>query len=836
MFILAACYTNGYGVKSDYEAAKSTIRKAAHDGHYISMAYVYRICHSLFPEFQPSQKEGQGVCDLALLGCRAALEDLPELLPADVVLRAKWLLKSYRAGVGADWYTPPQMLYQLSWDTLLRALDLTGEARAEVLEPHKIISMKVNKRGDSLLHFASSCANSGALEALLSDVPFDIDSCNDQGDTALLCASRAGQVENTMLLLDRRAKVNKAALTGETPLHWLISFAGEDVSLVGRKLIQSGANFEAKTVGSVAHSNFPASLEVDRLYRGTPLEWAVQRNRPDIVHFLLDEVQSSSTFWSILSQQQQPNALGWAAFYHHAECLNVMLQAMEEASLDRLAHGYMMQPLLALATSGADLFSMLLRHGSQWKQRLSATFDLLLRKSRRRNFFDGIGDEFGGTLLYHAIAGAHDTVVEYLLSTHVEQLLSEPTLEIAPASRSFPTSRGQQGNEGAGPNTAPTHPAPSLTGQGDTGGSHGFLRGMFAFLHALYTKIRTVIGGTQSAAVDAAMTITFSPPDPQRNKAGAFNPEDILRPCATSLRPPILEAIRWNRKHIYDLLLLHGADANAKSRNPFHSSSVDWTAIHTFAYAGHNADFSILKDLIHNQHHPVEGRTEGSSQTETPLLTSLCSNSFNLSNFLLSSGADINSCSTSAGLLATEHPTTILGHIIASSANGSIPRLECLCSTKSQNVEFIVEPARKLTALHRCAMGNVELWSNVDGQQLLQHECNFANNRDIMIYLLQKWGSSEEINRKCELDGATALHLAVVSANAGAVQELLATGKVDKDIKDIDGETAEQWCIKLIRHLESMAPRYAGAAPDVFENSIGPLRDIREMLQSPSMG
>jgi hypothetical protein len=51
MFILAACYTNGYGLSADYERAKSTLCKAADGGHYISMAYIYRICHSILPTF-----------------------------------------------------------------------------------------------------------------------------------------------------------------------------------------------------------------------------------------------------------------------------------------------------------------------------------------------------------------------------------------------------------------------------------------------------------------------------------------------------------------------------------------------------------------------------------------------------------------------------------------------------------------------------------------------------------------------------------------------------------------------------------------------------------------
>lgn len=822
MFILAACYINGYGVKVDYEEAKSTLCTAADGGHYISMAYFYRICHAILPDFRPSQAGVQHICDMALCGCRTALEDLAELAPA-AVPAVKSSLKDIRGGVGADWYFSSQMLYGLQREELIAALYWTGGQRREFLNPQHILDFRVNKRGDGLLHFASSCAKAEALEALLRDVPFYIDSCSDQGDTALLCAVRAGQVQNTMLLLDRGADVQKASLTGETPLHWLISLEGEDVILVGRALLERGAMVCATTAKQVAHSNFPATLETDRLYCGSPLDWAVQRNRPDIVRFLLDQLQDPSALFSLLSQERQPNPLERAAFYHHAECLESMIKAMEEAAPDRLGHGYLMKPLLVLATSGADLFAMALRHGLQWENRLRATFDLLLIRSGHRNFLDGLGNEFGETLLYHAIAGQHDTVVQYLLSPHVERLLSGQEPEVSsPTSTRQQNIEGQEDIEEGGLNHAPMQSEPVI---GSQASSDGY--GILALLRNIYTKIRDALGSAQPVP-DPMYTITLSPPDSQRCRAGAFHPEDIHCPCAISLRPPILEAIRWNRKHIYDLLLSRGADPNSKSRNPFHSSNVDWTAIHTFAYAGHNADFAILEDLVDHQNHPVEGRSESCFQTETPLLTSIYSNSFNLSSFLLESGADINACSTSAGPLATEHPTTILGHIIASSANGSIARLRFLCSVDPQSPEFIVEPDRNLTALHRCAMANGELHWAVDGQELAYPEYNFDNNQEMMASLLERWGSSDEVNRRCDLDGSTAVHLAVAFVNVGAVQELLETGNVDKNIRDSDGATAEEICIEGIHTLKSVAPEHAGAAFEKYKNTV---YEILHMLQ-----
>lgn len=51
-----------------------------------------------------------------------------------------------------------------------------------------------------------------------------MDQRNDQGEIALLCACRAGQVEVVHLLLSRGADASIATQSKESPIHWLISF------------------------------------------------------------------------------------------------------------------------------------------------------------------------------------------------------------------------------------------------------------------------------------------------------------------------------------------------------------------------------------------------------------------------------------------------------------------------------------------------------------------------------------------------------------------------------------------------------------------------------------
>jgi ankyrin repeat protein len=122
-------------------------------------------------------------------------------------------------------------------------------------------------------------------------------------------------------------------------------------------------------------------------------------------------------------------------------------------------------------------------------------------------------------------------------------------------------------------------------------------------------------------------------------------------------------------------------------------------------------------------------------------------------------------------------------------------------------------------------MGYGELHWTVDGQEVTYPEYNFENNQEMMVHLLGRWASVEDINCRCDLNGSTALHLAVAFVNVGAVQELLETGNVDKDIRNRDGETAEEICIEVIRTLES--PEHAA----VFQKYSNAVYEILHMLQ-----
>lgn len=200
---------------------------------------------------------------------------------------------------------------------------------------------------------------------------------------------------------------------------------------------------------------------------------------------------------------------------------------------------------------------------------------------------------------------------------------------------------------------------------------------------------------------------------------------------------------------------------------------------------------------------PVDGRPPGTIEAETPLTVAIRNNAFNLASSLITIGADINALSRSSGLVMTEHPSSILGHIIASNARHSTPRLRYLLydSSACDTINFIVEPARNLSALHRAAWAYCGLRTTSSESSihppLRREECDMDTNRDLVYELLQRYSTPQELDMRCGVLGRAALHLAAEAANIGAVRELVGMG-ANVEIVDEGGDTAAKLAAKLL--------------------------------------
>jgi ankyrin repeat protein len=727
-FILASYYTNAYGTSFDLkEVTRLLLETSKKDyDHWPSRGYAYRICKSLDESFEATDGLISGLYDSAVAGSRTALKDLRELEP-EKYAAVKQLLRDMLAGVGANFFYPNQMLGGFTywqWMNTFNDLDIMVRNLGKL---NRIADYKVNQRGDGILHLAASSGKHAALSKLLDFFPvLCVNQLNEKGETPLLCACRAGQAETVQKILELGGDASITTPVGESCLHWLISFEDTHVEEIAGALLRAGANIRQCTRTKIAYSVFSASIEVDYERPGTALSWAVHNNRPDIIKVLLEIAQDASicVFW-LKENPESPAPMELAAYSHNVECLKLLVEAMKEAKL-----GFTIGPFLNAATHSADTFSMVLRDGPKFKEKLRSTLDYLVSESKNAVFGSGI-EGFGINLLYNAVRGAHDHVVEYILSPRMEELL--------------------------GP---------------------------------------------------------FDEKDSGSYK-GAFQPSDINRPCGYARLTPLLEAVRWNRKHLVDLLLAHGADPKARARHPFATDDMNWTALHILANAGHDDDLSLVSTLVCSNI-DVDGQPEETSisgleevsaeqqplinvplprkkSIETLFLVAIQNNAFNLATEFLNLGANINALSIGSGFNTLEQPTTVLGHVIAASSQHTTPRLRYLLHKCSDHdVDFIIEPARKMSALHRAAWANTGVChrspDKLDGKTVSRDEYDMVVNRDILVELLQRWNEAEHLNLRCGVDGKTALHLAVEAGNVEAVR-LLLERKADRMLHDDRGRT-----------------------------------------------
>lgn len=286
-FLLTALYINGYGVDRDTSLAYKWLASACRAMHPLAVAYGYRICLALGYTYESPKTLVEPMKHMALRGSRIALQDLALISPDDYK-ETRDMIRNILAGTGAGFFFEKEMLHGSTYGMWMKTFGNISVLLENFSRLNRIADYTVNKRGDRVLHIAASCNQTLAIEALLNRFPaLEIDQLNNQGETPLLCACRAGQTRTALWLLSQGAKASIVAHNGESALHWLISFDDEDIEKVGAALNEAGANPTVKTKASVAYqSNFPTSLVLDRLPEGYPIGWGKISFIPSIPLYL----------------------------------------------------------------------------------------------------------------------------------------------------------------------------------------------------------------------------------------------------------------------------------------------------------------------------------------------------------------------------------------------------------------------------------------------------------------------------------------------------------------------------------------------------------------------
>lgn len=331
--------------------------------------------------------------------------------------------------------------------------------------------------------------------------------------------------------------------------------------------------------------------------------------------------------------------------------------------------------------------------------------------------------------------------------------------------------------------------------------NHGFDDGMGATL--LYWAVSLARDETVDYLLDKAWEDMRAGPSFDEQKilssdVGAFRKSDINKACGIDRRTPLLEAVRWNRMSLVRKLIDHGASTCACATNPFSGEASTWTAVHVLAQAAH--DKSELPSLLRDAGVAIDGPETTRQTTESPLLLAIQNNCFNLAKDFISLGADVNIITLSCALQTLSHPSTILGHLIASNARNSVTRIRFLLTNEpfASTTSHIVEPKRQWTALHRAAAGHLDVHSRdtdlIRGSPLQWSDIDWDTNAEIMGELLFRF--PQHVNAMEKGAGDTALHLAVRAGNAGSVR-LLLVHDVQTDLCNSEGEDAQMLALRL---------------------------------------
>ena len=177
---------------------------------------------------------------------------------------------------------------------------------------------------------------------------------------------------------------------------------------------------------NVCYSVFRGTADFDFQMPGTPLQWAVHHNKVVGVRKLL----RLGADLQLRSPGGKLTPLEWAAHFHHAECLELMIEHLEQRHARSGAHGrddkrkaVSYGPLLLRCIRAADTFSMMLRNSYHYLDQLHATLNIIRQKTE----LIVVGHSFGAdglTPLGYAVNEDHDEVVEYMLDNdwHTDEI------------------------------------------------------------------------------------------------------------------------------------------------------------------------------------------------------------------------------------------------------------------------------------------------------------------------------------------------------------------------------------------------------------------------------
>lgn len=297
-------------------------------------------------------------------------------------------------------------------DRLMQQLNNAGQTIDEIV---------VNLRCHRLLHCAASL---GAIDIvnLLWSMGADINILNDMEETPLLCAFRSGHTNTIKFLIENGADLSKSSITGETALHWLVSLNESSIREIENLLAEQKAKLPLEVVHIRKEEN---EYVLDVHPTGTPLSWAVDANRLDIVRLLMNLGAKA------INETKMPPIVQ-AVSRHQAA---IVEEFMRYDDVRCRINEYLTPngTLLADALNCDNRYRLLLLHGREYEKAAYETMGILIRNGANLSDIN----HFGQGALQMACAICDIGTIKWLLDNGCDSLINEECNGITPLYQSM---------------------------------------------------------------------------------------------------------------------------------------------------------------------------------------------------------------------------------------------------------------------------------------------------------------------------------------------------------------------------------------------------------------
>jgi hypothetical protein len=413
---LAVCHacdissSDGSEFLEDSRAASlSALLFAADLGDTWARAVVQRISQAMGEDIPARYATNSWLFDAASSGSRIASESLmdPDLTQAIEALR----------------------IYRTTFCGNTEQLYSGTEIKPDYLRNPGLI---VNARRDTVLHWVASTGDRAMFESFESSSldAIVVNGKNKQGDTPIICATRAGHFDMLSRLIILNADASLTNSFSENPLHFLTNLDNHDIPTAAQLLVGAGAELDAEATGCSGN----AYLESRPRGKSCPRLRAIFANNPLALRTLID-LTAGSVGASVASQaiplSSQKYILAWALRLHHFEILEVMekyfqntrlFNSLSEIYVWNSGRRYSLPELCILGcvsgspSSGFDIpeqFFRMLNHGKDYTRSLEISL-LFLSSHEPRIFANPCNG--ARNALFYAIKEWRGDAVRFLAS------------------------------------------------------------------------------------------------------------------------------------------------------------------------------------------------------------------------------------------------------------------------------------------------------------------------------------------------------------------------------------------------------------------------------------